>query len=111
MKKFKILIPVFYDWESLKKLLNEIDKVVNGIKEIELHCVVVNDASTIKAPIMEIPKNIVSLKIINMKKNQGHQICLATGIKHAISNYNFDHLILMDADGEDRPEEIYDIIK
>ena len=111
MKKFKILIPVFNDWESLKKLLNEIDKVVNGIKEIELHCVVVNDASTIKAPIMEIPKNIVSLKIINMKKNRGHARCNAFGIRYLSNDMEFDHLIVMDGDGEDRPEEIKSLIK
>ena len=46
-----------------------------------------------------------------MKKNQGHAICLANGIKYALKNYEFDNLILMDADGEDRPKEIFDLIK
>ena len=45
-----------------------------------------------------------------MKINQGHAICLANGIKYALNNYDFDNLILMDADGEDRPEEIFDLI-
>ena len=45
-----------------------------------------------------------------MKINQGHAICLANGIKYALNNYEFDNLILMDADGEDRPEEIFDLI-
>ena len=45
-----------------------------------------------------------------MKINQGHAICLANGIKYALKNYELDNLILMDADGEDRPEEIYDLI-
>ena len=38
------------------------------------------------------------------------QFVLANGIKYALNNYEFDNLILMDADGEDRPEEIFDLI-
>ena len=45
---------------------------------------------------------------LNMKINQGHAIW-ANGIKHALSNYDFDSLILMDAD-EDRLDEIIDLI-
>ena len=45
-----------------------------------------------------------------MKFNQGHAICLAHGIRYALKNYNFDNLLLMDADGEDRPEEIKDLV-
>ena len=47
MKKFKILIPVYNDWESLIKLLDEINKEIENIEKAEFHCVVVNDASTI----------------------------------------------------------------
>ena len=50
MKKIKILIPVFNDWESLIKLLDEINKVIIDIKNTEFNCMIVNDASTIKLP-------------------------------------------------------------
>ena len=62
MKKFKILIPVYNDWESLIKLLDEINKVVVAIKNAEFHCMVVNDASTIKPPNIKVPQNIKSLQ-------------------------------------------------
>ena len=65
MKKFKILISVYNDWESLIKLLNEINKEVQGIEKVEFHCVVVNDASTTKPPEIKVPKNIRTLKIMN----------------------------------------------
>ena len=57
-----------------------------------------------------ITKKYKKIEILNMKINQGHAICLANGIKYALKNYEFDNLILMDADGEDRPEEISDLI-
>ena len=106
MKKIKILIPVYNDWESLFKLLDEIDKEIQSIDKTEFHCVVVNDSSTIKTPDIKVPRNISTLQIINMKKNRGHARCNAFGIRHLSKNLDFDHLIVMDADGEDRPEEI-----
>ncbi len=106
MKKIKILIPVYNDWESLKKLLNEINVVIDKIDKIEFHCVVINDASTIDFPKIEIPSKIASLEIINIEKNQGHARCNAFGIRYLSQKEDFDRLILMDGDGEDRPEEI-----
>ena len=106
MKKFVILIPVYNDWESLQKLLSEINNSIQSIKNIEFHCVIVNDASTISIPEMSIPSNIASIKLINMKKNKGHARCNAFAIRYFSKNDNFDHLILMDGDGEDRPEEL-----
>ena len=43
MKKFTILIPIFNDWESLKKLLTEINNNIKNIKDAQFDCVVVND--------------------------------------------------------------------
>ena len=106
MKKFKILIPVYNDWESLIKLLNEVNKEVQDIAKVEFHCIVVNDASTAKPPEIKVPKNIRTLQIINMKQNKGHARCNAFAIRHFSKNDDFDHLIVMDGDGEDRPIEI-----
>ena len=111
MKKFKILIPVYNDWESLGKLLLEINKNISSIKNIQFDCVIINDASSIESPKINIPSNINSLEIINMKENRGHIRCNAYGIKYLVNKSDFDYLILMDGDGEDRPEEINDLVK
>ncbi len=110
MKKIIILIPVFNDWESLKKLLNEIEENVRNIKNILIECLVINDASTIKQPKLIKPKSFQSLKILNMKKNKGHARCNAFGIRFISKNKDFDNLILMDGDGEDRPVELIKLI-
>ena len=106
MKKIKILIPVYNDWESLIKLLDEINKVISDIKNTEFDCMIVNDASTIKLPEIKIPKNIKKIEIFNMKQNKGHARCIAFAIRYLSKKNDFDHLIVMDGDGEDRPEEI-----
>ena len=111
MKKIIILIPVFNDWESLKKLLIEIENIIKNFAEIIIECVVVNDASTISKPELRKPEKIKSLKILNMKENRGHARCNAFGIRYIIQNEKFDYLILMDGDGEDRPLELDSLIK
>ncbi len=110
MKKIIILIPVFNDWESLKRLLNEINENIQDIKNVIFECFVVNDASTIEQPELIKPNNIKSIKILNMKKNKGHARCNAFGIRHIYKNEDFDYLILMDGDGEDRPIEIKSLV-
>ena len=106
MKKFKILIPVYNDWDSLIKLLDEINKVIGEIKNAEFDCMVVNDASSINLPNIKVPQHIKKIEIFNMKQNRGHARCNAFGIRYLSKRDDFDHLIVMDGDGEDRPEEI-----
>ena len=106
MKKIKILIPVYNDWETLIKLLDEINKVIEDIKNVEFDCMIVNDASTTKPPDIKVPKNIKKIEIFNMKQNRGHARCNAFGLRYLSKKDDFDHLIVMDGDGEDRPEEI-----
>ena len=106
MKKIIILIPVFNDWDSLEKLLREIDETLKDIKNIFIECLIVNDASTIISPQFIKPKNIKKINILDMKENRGHARCNAFGIRYVNENEDFDNLILMDSDGEDRPIEL-----
>ena len=106
MKKFIILIPLFNDWRSASKLLNEIDLQIISW-DVEVSVIIVNDASTEERSGLESNyKKIKSVKILNMKKNKVHQRCIAAGLKYICENEDFDRVIIMDADGEDRPEEL-----
>ena len=111
MKKVIILIPVFNDWESLNKLLIDINNTILNIENFEFNCIVANDCSTIEEPKILKPSKIKSLSIINMKKNTGHARCNAFGIRYINTNELFDYVILMDGDGEDRPIEIKSLIE
>ena len=108
--KIKILIPVFNDWQSVSKLIEEINSLpINS--EYKISLVIVNDASNHDRPDDEKNfENIQSIKILNMKKNQGHARCIATGLKYILEKEDFDYVIPMDGDGEDRPEEIVEFL-
>ena len=110
MKKIIILIPVFNDWDSLKKLIEEINQNIKDFKHINFECLIINDASTINRPKLIKPNHLKSFEILNMKKNKGHARCNAFGIRHVYQNKQFDYLILMDGDGEDRPNEINSLL-
>ena len=111
MRKIIILIPVYNDWESLNKLLSEINENIKSFSDINFECLIVNDASTIQSLELKKPSNFLSIELLNMKENRGHARCNAFGIRYAFQNKNFDNLILMDGDGEDRPEEIKSLIE
>ena len=55
MKTIIFLIPVFNDWDSLIKLLEEINKQLNGFKKLNFNCLVINDGSTIPQPKLKKP--------------------------------------------------------
>ncbi len=111
VKKYIILIPLYNDWKSVSKLLAEIDTIVNNWNA-EVSVIIVNDASTEEKSGLNLKyKKIKSVKILNMKKNRVHQRCIAAGLKFICKKEDFDRVIVMDADGEDRPEEINDFFK
>jgi len=106
MKNFIILIPAFNDWKSVFKLLEKIDTEILNWKA-EVSVLIINDASNEKrTEILTKLKKLKSVRVMNMKKNQGHARCNATGLKYLTEKEDFDYIILMDGDGEDRPEEL-----
>ncbi len=104
--KIIILIPIYNDWQSVSKLIDGIDnQSLNS--NFQISVLIVNDASNHDRLDEEKSlENIQSIKILNMKKNQGHTRCIATGLKYIFEKEDFDYVIPMDGDGEDRPEEI-----
>ena len=108
--KIKILVPIYNDWQSASKLLDEIDNNISDLDH-EISVIIVNDASTHdRQEEQKDFNNIQSIKILNMKINQGHARCIATGLKYIFEKEDFDYVIPMDGDGEDRPEEIKEFI-
>ena len=111
MKKYTILIPIYNDRESLTKLIENINEELNGVNA-EVSILVINDASSQQIvdtyPNLE---NIYSFEIVNMKQNRGHARCIASGLKYIYEKKEFDYVIPMDGDGEDRPEEIKNFIE
>ena len=82
MRKIIILIPVYNDWDSFKKLIKEINENIKVFDNINFECLIVNDASTTQLPEILKPSKFDSMEILNMKENRGHARCNAFGIRH-----------------------------
>jgi hypothetical protein len=106
MNKIKILIPIYNDWQSVFKLLENIN-LESSLLEGEFSVIIINDASTENKPeLLTNLENLKSVQVINMRKNKGHARCNAAGMKYINEKEEFDYIIPMDGDGEDRPEEL-----
>lgn len=101
--KLKILIAVYNDWSSLDILLAKINNNLKATKWSNYEVYIVNDASTLEVP-SEIKKKV---KIINLFNNIGSQGALSIGVKYIQDkDKDITHLLIMDSDGEDKPEDI-----
>jgi len=106
MSKIKILIPIYNDWQSAFKLLENINSKVSVLDD-EFSVIIVDDASTETRPdFLADLDRLKSIQIINMEENKGHARCNAAGLKYINEKEDFDYVIPMDGDGEDRPEEL-----
>jgi len=106
MNKIKILIPIYNDWHSVFELIGNINSEVSKL-EADFSVTIVNDASTEGRIELSVDlSNLKSVQIINMKENKGHARCNAAGLKYINKKEDFDYIIPMDGDGEDRPEEL-----
>jgi polyisoprenyl-phosphate glycosyltransferase len=109
--KIILLIPIYNDRESLKKLIENINFEAKDLNS-EISVVVINDASSQQIiDTYQNLENINSFEIINMRENRGHARCIASGLKYIFEKKEFDYVIPMDGDGEDRPEEIKNFIQ
>lgn len=96
--KAHILIPVFNDWKALNLLLLEIQKVG------DFDVTIVNDCSSDEVVISK-PKGL-NIKVVNLLRNVGHQKAIAIGLAHLSAQDLKGQVIVMDADGEDKPDAI-----
>ena len=109
--KIIILVPIYNDWQSASKLIEEINSNIPGL-ECQFSVIIVNDASSDQHSINALNiENLQSIKVINMKENRGHARCIAAGLKYIYEKEEFDYVIPMDGDGEDRPEEIKSFVE
>jgi glycosyltransferase involved in cell wall biosynthesis len=101
------LIPVFNDWESLVILLERLDKVLQQ-EQITASVLIVDDGSTVPMPEQWSParSSLVEIKVLRLKGNIGHQRALAVGLSYLEANWPCQRVLIMDADGEDNPEDV-----
>ena len=64
LKNIVFITPVYNDWESFTKLVNEINKVISEFKEISFSLIAINDGSKEKAPPLLLPSHLKKIEIL-----------------------------------------------
>lgn len=107
--KFKIfcLTPIYNDWESFSILAQKIEQEAFLQKNDYLvQIIAINDGSNEDFLVNNLPTNI-PIEIVNLKINVGHQRAIAIGLQYITSvKKEIDYIVVLDSDGEDKPEDI-----
>ncbi|MFN8357340.1 MAG: glycosyltransferase [Spirosomataceae bacterium] len=103
--QIKILIPLYNDWDSLYLLLKRIETCVPPDLFKRFSFLIINDCSQTDCDPSKI-FNSIDLQIVNLNRNIGHQRAIAIGLSYLSDHPTYSQVIVMDSDGEDRPEDI-----
>ena len=109
MKKISIIIPAYNEEESLPMLYERLNKLMNEQKDYEFEVLFVNDGSKDKTIqiIKEFREKDNRISYVDFSRNFGKEIAMIAGLDYAKG----DCVIFMDADLQDPPELIPELIK
>ena len=109
MKKITIIVPAYNEEESLPFLYERIEKIMNSIENYEFELLFVNDGSKDKTIelIKEYKKKDERISYVDFSRNFGKETAMIAGMDYAKG----DAVIFLDADLQDPPELIPEMIK
>jgi len=102
-----ILIPVYNDWPSLSRLIVDLEQLA-ATTEGKLQLLIVNDGSFES---YKLDTSLPNTKIIHLTARLGHQKSIAVGLSYIHHSIACKNVLIMDADGEDRPADAIQLLK
>ena len=109
MKKISVVIPVYNEENVLQISYNKIKGILENIEQYNYEMIFVNDGSKDRTLEMleYISRKNENIKVISFSRNFGHQAAVTAGIKYSTG----DAVVIIDADLQDPPELIPEMIK
>ncbi|HWP04400.1 MAG TPA: glycosyltransferase [Polyangiaceae bacterium] len=101
-------MPVFRDFEAASVVCRAVDEQVSALVGVEARVLLVDDGS----PAGQVgwagfaPRGLSRIDVLVLKRNLGHQRAIAVALCHLYDAVPCDAVLVMDADGEDRAEDI-----
>jgi glycosyltransferase involved in cell wall biosynthesis len=110
--KIVIIMPVYEDWDAAIELSRKIDLVFQQERSLRASLVLIDDGSNLSTYPDELSRfeAIEQISVLALRRNLGHQRAIAVGLAHIQQHWTGDALVVMDADGEDRPEDILKLL-
>jgi polyisoprenyl-phosphate glycosyltransferase len=105
--RYSFVIPVFNERETLPELHQRLSQVIDGL-DGEAELLFVDDCSHDGSYelLAELGRQDGRIRVLRFARNFGHQVAITAGLDHAAG----DAVIVMDADLQDPPEVVPDLV-
>jgi hypothetical protein len=101
-----VVIPVFNDFRATEMLIHALDPIL-AAHGLAAKVLLVDDGSPgAQAVRCASLSAIESVDVLRLRRNLGHQRAIAIGLAYVEENLRCDAVLVMDGDGEDRPEDV-----
>jgi len=103
-----VLMPVFEDFEAAALVCQALDRELAAVRGVSARVVLIDDGSPsgTKGWSSFVPKSLERVDVLHLRRNLGHQRAIAVGLCQLADEAACDAVVVMDADGEDRPEDV-----
>jgi polyisoprenyl-phosphate glycosyltransferase len=106
--KLVVLTPIYNDWTAVAALIAALNDTFAS-EQMCASILVVNDGSRTQPDLalssLTLPA-IDEVDVLHLRRNLGHQRAIAIGLAYIEANTEHEAVVVMDGDGEDRPEDI-----
>ena len=113
-QRMAIVTPVYNDWESFHELLKRLDAMAAAQRDVAFDVIAVDDGSTAPLPSALLADagltHLGCVDVLHLASNLGHQRAIAIGLTETDARGRHVAAIVMDSDGEDRPEVVPELL-
>lgn len=109
MEKISVVVPCYNEQEALEYFIKEFNKVKNIMSDYIFEIIFVNDGSKDKtlAIVKKYAEIDSSIKYISFSRNFGKEAAIFAGLTHSSGDY----IVMMDADLQDPPSLLPEMVK
>jgi hypothetical protein len=105
-------MPVYRDWESASLLCQALDEHLRRLPQVQARVLLVDDGSPdLNGWLPFKPEFLIEVDVLRLRRNVGHQRAICAGLCHIHKYLLSEAVLIMDADGEDRPEDAVRLIE
>ncbi len=106
--RLTVLMPVFEDFAVASLVCQALDTELARIDGVNARVLLIDDGSPngLRAWSSFVPRQLVGVDVLRLRRNLGHQRAIAVGLCHLSDEGTSDAVLVMDADGEDRPADV-----
>ena len=110
-----VLMPLRDDWLSAAELIRRLDKAISS-EACTMEIILVDDGSVHRCDRNDFDFQsgfsvVRAIRTLRLRRNLGHQRAIAIGLAHVLQTTSCDAVIVMDADGEDTPEGVAQLLR